>query len=100
VPSRSTRTIEAQGTLAEENRLYEVALAARNAGDDRRAAEAFGQLLARYPRSVLGEQSLAERFRALDRAGQVSLSVAAARRYLAAYPEGFAKADAERIVKR
>jgi len=99
-PSRSGRPTEAQGTLAEENRLYESALAARNAGDDRRAAEAFGQLLARYPRSVLVEQSLAERFRALDRAGQVSLSVAAARRYLAAYPEGFARADAERIVKR
>jgi hypothetical protein len=99
-PSRASRVAEAQGTLAEENRLYEVALASRNAGDDRRAAEAFGQLLTRYPRSVLGEQSLAERFRALDRAGQVSLSVAAARRYLAAYPDGFARADAERIVKR
>jgi len=98
--ARSARTPEAQGTLAEENRLYEAALAARNAGDDRRAAEGFGQLLSRYPRSVLGEQSLAERFRALDRAGQVSLAVAAARRYLAAYPDGFAHADAERIVKR
>jgi hypothetical protein len=98
--ARSARTPEAQGTLAEENRLYEAALAARNVGDDRRAAEGFGQLLSRYPRSVLGEQSLAERFRALDRAGQVSLSVAAARRYLAAYPDGFARADAERIVKR
>jgi hypothetical protein len=96
----SSRTVEAQGTLAEENRLYESALAARNVGDDRRAAEAFGQLLSRYPRSVLREQSLAERFRALDRAGQVSQAVASARRYLAAYPEGFAKADAERIVKR
>jgi hypothetical protein len=91
---------EAQGTLAEENRLYESALAARNAGDDRRAAEAFSQLLSRYPRSVLREQSLAERFRALDRAGQVSAAVASARRYLAAYPDGFARADAERIVKR
>jgi hypothetical protein len=97
---RAARLAEAQGTLAEENRLYEAALAARNAGDDRRAAEGFAQLLSRYPRSVLGEQSLAERFRALDRAGQVSLAVAAARRYLAAYPEGFARADAERIVKR
>ena len=98
--ARSPRTPEAQGTLAEENRLYEAALAARNAGDDRRAADGFSQLLARYPRTVLREQSLAERFRALDRAGQVSLAVAAARRYLAAYPDGFARADAERIVKR
>ena len=100
VRARSSRAAEAQGTLAEENRLYEAALAARNAGDDRRAAEGFGQLLARHPRTVLSEQSLAERFRALDRSGQVSLAVAAARRYLAAYPEGFARADAERIVKR
>ncbi len=99
--SRATpRPAEPQGTLAEENRLYESALAARNAGDDRRAADAFGQLLARYPRSVLREQSLAERFRALDRAGQVSAAVASARRYLAAYPDGFARGDAERIVKR
>jgi hypothetical protein len=97
---RAPRTPEAQGTLAEENRLYEAALAARNAGDDRRAADGFSQLLTRYPRTVLREQSLAERFRALDRAGQVSLAVAAARRYLAAYPDGFARADAERIVKR
>lgn len=97
---RSARAPEVQGTLAEENRLYEAALASRNAGDDRRAADGFAQLLARYPRSVLVEQSLAERFRALDRAGQVSLAVATARRYLAAYPEGFARADAERIVKR
>jgi hypothetical protein len=97
---RIARSAQGEGTLAEENRLYESALAARNAGDDRRAAEAFGQLLSRYPRSVLGEQSLAERFRALDRAGHVSLAVAAARRYLAAYPEGFARADAERIVER
>jgi hypothetical protein len=100
VAPRPVRAAEPQGTLAEENRIYEAALAARNAGDDRRAAEGFSQLLARYPRSVLGEQSLAERFRALDRAGQVSLAVASARRYLAAYPEGFARADAERIVKR
>jgi hypothetical protein len=97
---RSPRSPKAPGTLAEENRLYEAALAARNAGDDRRAADGFSQLLTRYPRTVLREQSLAERFRALDRAGQVSLAVAAARRYLAAYPDGFARADAERIVKR
>jgi hypothetical protein len=98
--ARSVKAVQAQGTLGEENRLYESALAARNAGDDRRAAEAFGQLLARYPRSVLVEQSLAERFRALDRTGHESLAVAAARRYLAAYPEGFASADAKRIVER
>jgi hypothetical protein len=87
----------ATGSLAEENRLFEAGLSARNAGDDGRAADAFGNLLARYPRSVLSEQALAERFRALSRAGRTALAVTAARRYLAAYPQGVARGDAERI---
>jgi len=87
----------APGSLAEENRLFEAGLAARNAGDDARAAESFGALLSRYPRSVLSEQALAERFRALSRAGRTALAVTAARRYLAAYPQGAARNDAERI---
>jgi outer membrane protein assembly factor BamD (BamD/ComL family) len=77
--------------------LFEAGLAARNAGDDGRAADAFGTLLARYPRSVLSEQALAERFRALSRAGRTALAITAARRYLAAYPQGVARGDAERI---
>lgn len=85
------------GSLAEENRLFEAGLAARNAGDDGRAADSFGALLSRYPRSVLAEQALAERFRALSRAGRTALAVTAARRYLAAYPQGAARSDAERI---
>jgi hypothetical protein len=87
----------ATGSLAEENRLFEAGLSARNAGDDRRAADAFGNLLSRYPRSVLSEQALAERFRALSRSGRTALAVTAARRYLAAYPQGVARGDAERI---
>jgi hypothetical protein len=86
-----------EGTLAEENRLFQSALSARNSGDPVAAADAFGQLLARYPRSVLAEQALAERFRALERAGRTSGAAATARRYLTAYPNGFARADARRI---
>jgi hypothetical protein len=93
----ATREAVAPGSLAEENRLFEAALAARNGGDDGRAADAFGVLLSRYPRSVLAEQALAERFRALSRAGRTALAVTAARRYLAAYPQGAARSDAERI---
>jgi hypothetical protein len=93
----AAREAAAPGSLAEENRLFEAALAARNGGDDGRAADAFGALLSRYPRSVLAEQALAERFRALSRAGRTALAVAAARRYLAAYPQGAARSDAERI---
>lgn len=85
------------GTLAEENRLFQAGLTARNAGDSGRAADAFGSLLAHYPRTVLREQALAEQFRALDRSGRSSAAAVAARRYLASYPNGFAHSDAERI---
>jgi len=85
------------GTLAEENRLFRLGLTARNAGDSVGAADAFGGLLARYPRSVLREQALAEQFRALERAGRSSAAAVAARRYLASYATGFARADAERV---
>jgi hypothetical protein len=88
------------GTLAEENRLFQAALAARNAGDSSGAADTFASLLARYPRSVLREQALAGEFRALDRAGRSSAATVAARRYLSSYPSGFARADAERVANR
>jgi hypothetical protein len=87
------------GTLAEENRLFQLGLSARNAGDPAAAAEAFATLLARYPRSVLAEQALAERFRALERSGRVSAAIVSARRYLASYPRGFARTEAERLAQ-
>jgi len=85
------------GTLREENALYEAGLANRNGGDYAGAADAFAQLLTRYPRSVLRESALAGQFRALERAGRSSAATVAARRYVASYPNGFARADAERI---
>lgn len=101
-PATTTRSSAAtragdSGTLAEENRLFQAGLTARNSGDSAGAADAFSGLLARYPRSVLREQALAEQFRALDRAGRSSAAAVAARRYLAGYPNGFARADAERV---
>lgn len=92
----AARPVES-GTLAEENRLFEGALSARNAGDFAGAAEGFRQLLTRFPRTVLAEQALAGRFRALERAGRTSAAVISARRYLSSYPQGFARADAERL---
>jgi hypothetical protein len=102
VTSRSTApggSRPGDGTLAEENRLFQLGLSARNAGDAAGAAEAFATLLARYPRSVLAEQALAERFRALERAGRLSSAIVSARRYLAQYPRGFARPDAERLTQ-
>lgn len=90
------RAVES-GTLAEENRLFESALAARNAGDFSGAADGFRQLLTRFPRSILAEQALAGQFRALERGGRTAAAVISARRYLASYPQGFARLDAERL---
>jgi hypothetical protein len=92
----SARPVDS-GTLAEENRLFQAGLTARNAGDAAAAADAFASLLSRYPRSVLREQALAGEFRALERAGRSSAATVAARRYLAGYPSGFAHVDAERV---
>lgn len=98
-PATGARPVDS-GTLAEENRIFQAALAARNAGDNAGAADTFASLLSRYPRSVLREQALAGEFRALDRAGRSSAATVAARRYLASYPAGFARADAERVANR
>jgi hypothetical protein len=94
--SEKSRVVD-KGTLEEENRLFQAGLTARNGGDAGGAADAFASLLAHYPRSVLREQALAEQFRAQERAGRGSAAAVAARRYLASYPNGFARADAERI---
>jgi len=85
------------GTLAEENRLFQEALEARNRGEPARAVETFGRLLGRYPRSALAEEAQAERFRGLRRLKQTARAAAEARRYLAQYPSGFAAQEAREL---
>ncbi|HKY37105.1 MAG TPA: FecR domain-containing protein [Polyangiaceae bacterium] len=85
------------GTLAEENRLYSVAVEARNRGDAARAAELFGELLTTYPQSPLREVAQVERFRSLSRAGQAARAAAEARRYLAEHSDGIARSEAREL---
>ena len=80
--------------LAEESRLFQDAIDARNRGDDPRAAELFGHLVARYPSYEEAEVQL---FRAEKRLGRVAASVAEARRYLALHPQGFARDEARTL---
>ncbi len=86
------------GTLAEENRLFQSAADARNRGNDREAADRLGELLAKYPRSPLAGEARVERMRALQRIGSRSEAAREAERYLAAFPDGFARAEAERLI--
>lgn len=86
------------GALAVQNALFQQAADARNRGDAHEAADRFGELLSRYPGSPLAGEARVERMRALARSGRLDEAAHEARRYLAAYPEGFAKDEARRFV--
>lgn len=85
-------------TLAQENDLYAAASRAARAGNDALAVRTLNELLARYPNAPLAQNARVDRFRALNRAGRVSEAVALARRYLADYPNGFARDEAKALV--
>lgn len=61
-------------TLAEENRLFREAIAARRAGDPRRTMDVVDRLLAKYPTSPLASEAKAERARAASELGGASTS--------------------------
>jgi hypothetical protein len=77
--------------LAEQGRMFQEAIDARNRGEDARAVELFGRLLVRYPNYEEAEVQL---FRAQKRLGRTTAAAAAARRYLAQHPQGFAREEA------
>ena len=81
-------------TLAEQSRMFQDAIDARNRGDDLRAVELFTRLLARYPSYEEAEVQL---FRAEKRLGRAAAAAAEARRYLAQHPQGFAHEEARAL---
>lgn len=88
---------DARSTLAAENDQYQKGVSAARAGDDRRALAAFETFLARYRGSPLAQSAEVERFRALKRLGRVEEASRRARQYLAAYPAGFARVEAQSV---
>jgi hypothetical protein len=84
-------------TLAEQNDLLTSAVAARRRGDAHAALAALDRFLVLYPASPLAEGAAAERMRLLHSVAP-SRAVVAARDYLARYPNGFARTEAEGIV--
>jgi len=88
---------EARSTLGAENDQYQRGVGAARAGDDRKALAAFETFLAHYPASPLAQSAEVERFRALKRLGRIEEASRRARRYLAAYPSGFARAEAQSV---
>lgn len=94
VATRATSAEAKTSTLAEQSRMFQEAIDARNRGEDARAADLFARLLARYPSYEEAEVQL---FRAQKRLGRTTAAAAEARRYLALHPQGFARDEAREL---
>jgi hypothetical protein len=91
--STATETTISPSVLAEQNRIFEEAIAAKRRGDVETAVWTFE----RVTQGPLAESAAAERFRVLSSAKD-SRAAAAARDYLARYPKGFAAGEARALV--
>jgi ferric-dicitrate binding protein FerR (iron transport regulator) len=97
-PARARRGRTAPSELAAQNRLLEAAELAQKSGLPMLAVERLDALISRYPDAELAHNARVERFRVLSLAGRRSEAHAAARDYLAQHPNGFARAEAERLL--
>jgi hypothetical protein len=84
-------------TLAQQNDLFADAMAAKRGGDAPGAIARFDSFLARYPSSPLAESAASHRMKLLREVDRPR-AVDAARAYLARWPNGFARAEAEAII--
>jgi outer membrane protein assembly factor BamD (BamD/ComL family) len=93
-------TLRATGqvsTLPERNDLYKRAIEASNAGDVHGAVVGFEGFLARYPSGPLSEDARIHIMRLLAKVSP-SQAASAARQYLAEYPKGASRDEAEGII--
>jgi hypothetical protein len=86
-------------SLAAENDLFAKAVAAKKQGRLDEAARLFGELATGHPGSPLVESALVQRMKILSTIEPAAGSRAAAA-YLARYPGGFARAEAQALVQR
>jgi outer membrane protein assembly factor BamD (BamD/ComL family) len=82
--------------LSTQNDLFAQAVAAKRNGQNAAAVAAFERFLARYPASPLAETATVERMKLLA-TYDPGRAAAAARDYLARFPRGYARRDAEAI---
>lgn len=97
-PPASALAPSASVALAEQNRLFAAARAARSRGDDRAAVGLLDQLLAKYPKGPLAPEARVERFRALERVGRHDEAAREAKKYLLENRDGFARDEARELV--
>jgi hypothetical protein len=89
---------ESTGSLAEQNRLFQVALDARRAGDNAAVLRAIDELFARHPDTTLAQEARLVRFRALKALSRNQEASREARRYLSAHPDTPAADEARRAL--
>ena len=88
--------VDANSTLAAQNDAFARAVAAKGRGAADEALAGFDRFLSLYPGSALAESATVEKMRLLSARDRASGS-AAAKKYLSAYPAGFARAEAESL---
>ncbi len=84
--------------LGGQNDLYAEGTRAWHRGDGQTALGAFDQLIARFPNGPDAETACVERMRIL-RSIAPDRAPASAREYIARYPSGFARAEAEALLQ-
>lgn len=84
--------------LAAQNALFRDAMAAKSRGDTQGAIALLDTFLQRYPSSPLHEGAAAQRMRLLA-ASDPARARSAAREYVARYPGGFARTEANQLLK-
>jgi hypothetical protein len=97
-PNGEAAEVGSTSTLSEENRLFQAAAQAEQGGDINAALTSLDKLVQDYPRSPLAQNALARKFRLLSRVGRKNEAMEEARRYLRAYPSGFAEREAATIL--
>lgn len=82
--------------LSEQNDMFDLAMREKREGRSGEAVVTLDRLLARWPDGPLAESAAAERMRLLASSDRPR-AVRAARDYLARWPRGFARAEAEAL---
>lgn len=85
--------------LAQQNRLFEAAQAARRSGQTSLALRRFSELIAKFPRSEQAHNARVEHFRLLRSLGRRDEARRSAQAYLNRYPRGFAAAEARELTR-
>jgi len=97
-PTPAAPSVLSASDLAAQNDALSAAVAAKRSGDVETALAGFDRFLATYPHSPLTETVVVERMKLLSTA-HPARGLQAARDYLARYPRGFARHDAEAILE-